>query len=114
MAPSWRVRRLTLFAAFAFVLPAIAQQYSDHYALILDDAPVAVRFPGRDAHRGAPAESYRKQVLASQAAVRRGVGQRRVAITGSVDTVLNAVFVRATPAQAVALGRLAGVKAVVR
>ena len=95
-------------------LPALSQQYSDQYALILDDEPVITRFLGRDAHRSAAAELYRRQITTAQQAVRAAVGSRRVTVTGSADTVLNALFVHATPEQAANLKTVPGVKAVIR
>ncbi|MDE3167798.1 MAG: S8 family serine peptidase, partial [Acidobacteriota bacterium] len=101
-------------AVIAASLPAFGQQYSDQYALILDDTPVITRFPGRDAHRSAAAESYRRQIVTAQQAVRSAALARKVTVTGAADTVLNAVFVHATPDQVDALKAIPGVKAVIR
>jgi minor extracellular serine protease Vpr len=108
-------RRVFLYAAFATVsLPVFGQNYSDQYALILDDSPVIARFAGRDAHRTAAAEAYRRQIVTAQQAVRTAAVARKVAVTGSSDTVLNAVFVHALPGQLADLQALPGVKAVIR
>ncbi len=109
------VRSAIVFAAvMAASLPAFGQQYSDQYALILDDTPVIARFPGRDAHRSAAAESYRRQIVTAQQAVRSAALARKVTVTGAADTVLNAVFVHATPDQVDTLKSIPGVKAVIR
>ena len=111
----WKVGRTTLCAALAaLAIPAFAQQYSDQYALILDDAPVVARFPGRDAHRTAAAEAWRRQITTAQQAVRSAALARRITVTGSADTVLNAVFVHARPDQIGDLKGIPGVKAVLR
>lgn len=111
----WIVRSVTLCAAMAAALvPAFGQGFSDQYALILDDAPVLARFQGRDAHRSAAAEAYRRQLVTAQQSVRAAVLARKYAITGAADTVLNAVFVHATPDQLADLKTLPGVKAVIR
>ena len=92
------LRRVIVCAALAaLALPAWSQNYSDQYALILNDDPVVARFPGRDMHRTAAAEAWRRQILTAQQAVRAAAVARKVTVTGSVDTVLNAVFVHATP-----------------
>ena len=110
--PSWILRGLVLSATLT--LTGFGQQYSDQYALILDDAPVAARFAGRDGHRSAAAQAYRRQVISAQQAVRAAAAPRRVTVAGAADTVLNAVFVQAAPAEAASLKNLPGVKAVIR
>src|SRR5690242_7057093 len=107
---SWKL----CVALAAAALPALSQQYSDQYALILSDEPVITRFQGRDAHRSAAAEAYRRQISTAQQTVRAAARSRRVNVTGSADTVLNAVFVHATPEQAADLKSVPGVKAVIR
>jgi minor extracellular serine protease Vpr len=109
MGMSFRVVGLAvLFAASAF-----SQTYSTHYALILDDSPVAERFVTRDAMRTTQADGYRRQILNMQDAVRREAVSRRLQVAGSVETVLNAVFVVASPAQLGDMQSIPGVKAVI-
>jgi uncharacterized protein (TIGR03437 family) len=52
-------------------------------------------------------------LVASQAGVRREIERRNLRVTGSVDTLLNAVFVQASPDRAAELRGVPGVKAVV-
>ena len=84
---------------------------SGRYALILAD-PSAAEFA--QAHHGAAQaiESHRQQVRVSQDALRSELTRRKYIVTGSVQTLLNAVFVIATPQQLAELRSLPGVKAV--
>jgi uncharacterized protein (TIGR03437 family) len=109
------ISRAIFRAALAVAaIPAFGQQYSDQYALILSDEPVIARFQGRDAHRSTAAEAYRRSLVSSQQAVRAAAVSRKTTVTGSADTVLNAVFVHATPDQVAGLQSIPGVKAVIR
>ena len=103
----WRFTRCLTLA-----LPALAQ-VPHHYAIILEEAPVAERFASR-AHMGsAPALTYRRQLQEHQQALRAVLAARRVAVTGAADTLLNAVFVTATPERAAELQGLPGVAGIV-
>jgi subtilisin family serine protease len=79
------------------------------YTLILEDPPVAARFSA--AGRGA--EDYRARILDAQRMVRQRLESKGVRVLGSVDTLLNAVFVAAPPARRGELAELPGVKGVV-
>ncbi|HTS62421.1 MAG TPA: S8 family serine peptidase [Candidatus Acidoferrales bacterium] len=106
-----------LFTSVAFVVaavPAVAQIYSDHYAVILKDSPVAGRFAGREAMQSAAAQNYRAQVASTQAAVRRQIESRNITAVESVDTVLNAIFVSTTPDRIAELRAMPEVLDVVR
>ena len=106
--------RFPCFAAlFCFTFWSAAQAASRHYALILQDPPVAERFTSVESMRSAPALQYRRSIQTSQRRLVSELGRRRIAVSGSADTVLNAVFVNAAPARAAELRGLAGVKAVV-
>jgi subtilisin family serine protease len=59
-------------------------------------------------------ESHRQRLLAAQNSLRSELARRNFNITGSVETVLNAVFVRTTPDRLTELTALPGVKGVVR
>jgi minor extracellular serine protease Vpr len=85
--------------------------FSGRYALILTD-PSAAEFSR--AHGDAPlaVENHRQKIRAAQDGLRSELTRRNYAITGSVQTVLNAVFVAATPAQLAELRSLPGVLAV--
>ena len=82
-----------------------------HYAVILSDpAPIKARAQG-----GTQAvESARAQVKATQHALTDELHARGIRITGAANTLLNAVFVAATPAEAVAIGAMPGVIQVTR
>src|SRR6185436_5218551 len=88
------------------------------YALILEDAPLvrqmARPFGVRQALTSAEAESPRRTLLARQQALRSSLATRKIGVTGAIHTLLNAVFVAATEAQAEELRALPGVRSVVR
>ncbi|HEY1342764.1 MAG TPA: S8 family serine peptidase, partial [Bryobacteraceae bacterium] len=71
------------------------------------------RFASREAMRTSQADSYRRQILSAQDAVRREAAARRLEVAGSVDTLLNAVFIIATPDQLNDARSIAGVMAVI-
>ncbi len=113
-----RVQQLTilLFLLIALVLfgpVAGALPPSNHWVVILDEPPVVQRHPGRIEHTRAAAEPYRRHLQDVQTSLRGQIEQMDVRVTGSVQHVLNALFVKATPAQAEALRKLPGVKMVV-
>jgi len=107
-------RSLTTFTLFALAGPAFAQIYSDHYAVILKDPPVAGRFGGREAAQSTAAQVYRGQLAVTQAAVRRQIESRKITAVESVDTVLNAIFVATTPDRIAELRAIPDVLDVVR
>ncbi len=101
-----------ILALCAQVSPITAQNLSNHYAVILQDAPVADRFQGREAIHTQTARDYEQQVLARQAALKSELQTRKFAIAGSVSRLLNAVFVVTTPDRVAELRSLPGVLAV--
>ncbi|MDP2997374.1 MAG: S8 family serine peptidase [Bryobacterales bacterium] len=100
-------------ALAAGTLLAAAQPRSGKYAVILEDEPVGPHMAGKAGPRSAAAAEYRGRVLASQAEVRGEIERRNLRVTGSVNTLLNAVFVQASPDRAAELRGVPGVKAVV-
>src|SRR5690242_21812658 len=86
------------FAAFAiliaFACAAIARTAPGRYTLILEDPPAVRQF--RNA-RSPEAASYSRQVQAKHRALEAELRSRKVPVIGSVSTVLNAMFVVATP-----------------
>ena len=94
-------------------MPVFAQTYSNHYALILKDPPVTARFAGREAVRSAAAETYRQQIARSHATIQLEAAARSIAVTGTADVVMNAVFVVATPDRVAELQQIPGVLAVI-
>src|ERR1043166_3018767 len=65
------------------------------YILLLTDPPVAERFSARDQVRSLAAEGYRQQVELRQRDLTRELASRNIKVTGSVSTLLNAIFVAA-------------------
>src|SRR5579872_1232281 len=102
---------LSLLACIGLFHGAELPKLSGRYALILAD-PSAAEFA--QSHRGAvqAVENHRQQLRAAQESLRNELIHRNYTVTGSVQTVLNAVFVMATPAQLAELRSLPGVKAV--
>jgi minor extracellular serine protease Vpr len=103
--------RFVLFVLAALTL--LAQGNRTRYALILDDPPVSERFAAGEARESLVARSYRQQVEARQQALRTELNTRAIQITGSVSTLLNAVFVMSPPDRVDELKTLPGVKGVV-
>ncbi len=92
---------------------ALSQTAPNRYALILEDPPVAERFASRETTRSVAAQSYQKQIAAKQRALRGELDTHHIVITGSADTLLNAVFVTATKDRIAELKSMPGVKGVV-
>ncbi len=97
----------------AVVVQASGQTLANHYTLILDDPPVAERFASTSTVRSMEAAGYRTQIQAKQKALRDTLAQRQIRVTGSVNTILNAVFVIAPKERLAELKALPGVKGVV-
>jgi minor extracellular serine protease Vpr len=90
-----------------------ARPASNRYALLLDDPPVSRFYSSRESMRSAAASTYRQQIRAKHAALRSEIASRGLAITGEVDTLLNAVFVAAPAERAAELASLPGVSSVI-
>ncbi|HEV8145535.1 MAG TPA: S8 family serine peptidase [Bryobacteraceae bacterium] len=69
---------------------------------------------GREALASSEAAAPRRVLLSRQDALRSTLATRKIGVTGAIHTLLNAVFVAATEAQADELRALPGVKSVVR
>jgi uncharacterized protein (TIGR03437 family) len=82
------------------------------YAVILEDEPVARQVAGKAGLRSAAAAEHRGRLLAAQAAVGREMESRNVRVIGSAQTLLNAIFVEASPDRVAELRAFPGVKAV--
>ena len=98
---------------FALSLSTVFAQASGQYALILKDPSVSTRFVSREALSSTAAESYRQQVVRAQESLRQAVTARGITVTGSVEVVLNAVFVAASADRLAELQSLPGVLGVV-
>src|SRR5207244_2007558 len=84
------------------------------YALVLEDSPVARKVESRAALQSAAAREHFARIGRAQAAVITGLKQRKMAVTGATQTLVNAVFVSATPEAAAGLRDIPGVAYVVR
>jgi minor extracellular serine protease Vpr len=89
--------------------PAVAQTLPSHWAVVLSGQPAAARFSSRAQLMGAEGRNYRQQLALRQAAVRSELESRRYVVTGSDDTLLNAVFISASAGRAAELRGMAGV-----
>jgi uncharacterized protein (TIGR03437 family) len=102
---------LFILSAWLGAAPLSAAETSQRYALILNDASVSeVRKNATEAL----AENHRQKIEAAQASLRSELARQNFTITGSVQTVLNAVFVLATPDQVTQLRSMPGVAGVRR
>lgn len=86
----------------------------NHYALFLDDPPIASRFTTGMEMRSAAARDYERIVESKQQPLLAELHRRGITVTGSVSTLLNAVFVAASPALEADLEHLPGVAGVRR
>ncbi len=100
---------IIILSALAFLAPLRAAETRQRYALILKDPSVA---EVRKNATQALAENHRQKIEAAQASLRGELSRQNFTVTGSVQTVLNAVFVVATPDQAAQLRSMPGVAGV--
>jgi uncharacterized protein (TIGR03437 family) len=97
------MKSLLLLLAFPLVpLSALAQTRLEEYAVILQDPPLA-----RQA-------ATRARIELAQRQLRGELSRRRIRVTTSAQTLLNAVFVRIPQTRATELRSLPGVRRVVR
>jgi len=98
--------------AIALLLASsLSAAVSTRYALILDAPPAAAP---RESSSRLASESRRQTIAAAQASLRANLASRQIPVTGAAQTLLNAVFVEATPDQLDTLRSLPGVQSVVR
>jgi minor extracellular serine protease Vpr len=106
-------RLLRSVLLFGFIIlgcaPLSAQRASNRYALILSDPPAAARFSSRASLMSAQGLAYRQSVERAQSGLRQELNSRKIRVAGSVSTLLNAVFVVATPDKLDELKALPGV-----
>src|SRR5258708_3353249 len=107
--------RLSLLVVFGMACSQaiFAAAFSNRYALILEDPPVAERYASRESVQSAPARNYQQQVEARQQSLRTELTTRSIGITGSASSLLNAVFVVIPKGRESELKSLPGVKAVI-
>ncbi len=101
--------------ALAFAAPAaiFAQSAPKRYALILDDPSVSERLATGETTESVASRDYRRQMEARQLIVRNELAARKFQVTGSVSTLLNAIFIAAPKERLAELQGLPGVKGVV-
>lgn len=107
-------RKLTLLLLLVLWLVTTlwAQRGWDRYALVLEDPPLAEQITSRKELERMAGDDRLRRIEAAQASLRRELEQRHIAVTGAVQTLLNAVFVRATADRLEELRSLPGVKRV--
>src|SRR5260370_31979325 len=98
------LRRVGLLTVAASTV--LAQANRTRYALILEDPPVSERFVAKEARESVTARTYRQQIEVRQQELRTELTTRKIQITGSVSTLLNAAFVISAPERAVELTNL--------
>jgi uncharacterized protein (TIGR03437 family) len=111
------LRRLCAAIAFLIVFgfaglaqTASRQTAPNRYTLILEDPPAARKFKNA---RAPEAVTYRQQIQAKHRQLRAELASRKIPVIGEVSTVLNAIFVVATPNRVNELKALPGVIGVV-
>ncbi len=91
---------------------ASAESRLNRYAVVLSDPPLAAHASSQKDLRTAAAADRKRQIDSAQNRVRGALADRKIHEIGSVQTLLNAVFVMATEEQAAKLRKLPGVQAV--
>ena len=103
-----------IFGASLALTPAMeaGTPAATRWVVMLNEKPAVQRYPGKFEKTRAAAEPYRQHLRQVQANLRPQIEGTHARVTGSVQHLLNAVFVVATPAQAEAIRHLTGVKSV--
>jgi len=81
----------------------------NRYMVFLADPPVSARYTKREDLETSAAAAYRGRIQTTQQNLARDLGTRNIRVTGSVDTLLNAVFVAVTPDRLAEIRALPGV-----
>jgi uncharacterized protein (TIGR03437 family) len=101
-----------LLAIVAAGLPLQAQRVRTEYALVLKDPPVTAQIQNRQGLHEAAAQDQRTRILEAQSTLIGDLQSRGFQVSGSIQTLLNAVFVRASEGRLDELKSLAGVRGV--
>ena len=101
-----------MLAILTACLPLLAQRVLTEYALVLQDQPVATQIQNREGLHEAAAEDRRTKILDAQSTLIGDLQSRGFRVSGSTQTLVNAVFVRATPDRLDELKSLTGVRGV--
>ncbi|HWB85446.1 MAG TPA: S8 family serine peptidase [Bryobacteraceae bacterium] len=86
-----------------------ARGHLAEFALVLQDPPVARTVHSRAGLRSAQAQNQLVKIRTAQRAVLSELGRRKIPVNGSVQTLLNAIFVTAPRDQAAELAKVPGV-----
>jgi uncharacterized protein (TIGR03437 family) len=97
------------FPFFLAAFSAFGQTPGNRYAVFLQDEPLAKRFASRAELQSTEATAYRQRIEAAQQSVRTELTTRRIRITGSVSTLLNAIFVVMPASRVAEVKGIAGV-----
>src|SRR5262245_34853328 len=92
--------------------PKLVPLAGNQYVVLLSGEPVSGRFAGRAQLGTAAAASYRQQLETQQRNVVQDLRNRGFRVTGSVSTLLNAVFVNASAVRLNELKSVPGVAGV--
>ena len=104
----------TVFAASLAAAPParVATPATSRWIVLLTEKPVVEQYPGRIEKIQTAAAHYRQHLQQVQASLRPHIEALHVRVTGALQHLLNGILVTATPAQAAALRKLPGVRAV--
>jgi minor extracellular serine protease Vpr len=105
-------RPLTVVFCTAFFLSLALGAESRRYALILEDPPITAKIASRKELRSKAALDAESRIRGAQQSLRRQLAERRIRVTGSAKTLVNAVFVEVSDRRQ--LEGLAGVRRVAR
>src|SRR5664279_4589610 len=94
-----------IFVLLLLVAAAFAQTRSRlaEYALVLEDPPVAQKAQSRVALQSAEAQAHLRKIRGAQRLVLAELAARKVRVSSTSQTLVNAIFVRIPPEQAGAL-----------
>ena len=104
-----RLVPILILFALAFLASPAAAETPQRYALILNDSSVS---EVRKNTTQALVENHRQKIEAAQASLRSELARQNYTVTGAAQTLLNAVFVLATPDQVAQLRSMPGVAGV--
>jgi minor extracellular serine protease Vpr len=103
---------LRISSFFFCLFPAFAQLAPNRYILLLNDPPVAERFAKREDMLSTAGTAYRAQLEARQRTIMADLASRRIQVTGSTATLINAIFVTAPASRVSEMLGIAGVAGV--
>jgi hypothetical protein len=96
------------------MLMSAAQAPTERYAVVLNEPPLAEFSASHKNASAADITNQREKIRMAQASLRHELEHRGFAVTGSVQNVLNAVFVLTPPDRVAELRTMPGVKSVVK